>query len=95
VGALISTQHQDGVDRDTVIRPDLIEQVIRPVVPPQFADDDYNVYINPTGKFVIGGPVGDKADKPKDGGTADALVKSADQAMYRAKQNRSGYSFAR
>ena len=43
VTALISTQHQDGVDRDTVIRPDLIEQVIRPVVPAQFADDDYNV----------------------------------------------------
>jgi S-adenosylmethionine synthetase len=59
VTALISTQHQDGVDRDTVIRPDLIEQVIRPVVPAQFADDDYNVYINPTGKFVIGGPHGD------------------------------------
>ena len=56
---LISTQHQDGVDRDTVIRPDLIEQVIRPVVPAQFADDDYDVYINPTGKFVIGGPHGD------------------------------------
>lgn len=32
---------------------------------------------------------------PKDGTTADALVKSADQAMYRAKQNKSGYSFAR
>jgi S-adenosylmethionine synthetase len=59
IGALISTQHQDGVDRDTVIRPDLIEQVIRPVVPAQFADDDYNVYVNPTGKFVIGGPHGD------------------------------------
>ncbi len=59
VTALISTQHQDGVDRDTVIRPDLIEQVIRPVVPAQFADDEYNVYINPTGKFVIGGPHGD------------------------------------
>ena len=56
---LISTQHQDGVDRDTVIRPDLIENVIRPVVPAQFADDDYKVYINPTGKFVIGGPHGD------------------------------------
>ena len=56
---LISTQHQDGVDRDTVIRPDLIEQVIRPVVPAQFADDDYEVYVNPTGKFVIGGPHGD------------------------------------
>ena len=59
VTALISTQHQDGVDRDTVIRPDLIEQVIRPVVPAQFADDDYNVFVNPTGKFVIGGPHGD------------------------------------
>jgi len=56
---LISTQHQDGVDRDTVIRPDLIEQVIRPVVPEQFAEDGYHVYINPTGKFVIGGPHGD------------------------------------
>ena len=56
---LISTQHQDGIDRDTVIRPDLIENVIRPVVPAQFADDDYKVYINPTGKFVIGGPHGD------------------------------------
>ncbi len=56
---LVSTQHQDGVDRDTVIRPDLIEQVIRPVVPAQFADDDYDVYVNPTGKFVIGGPHGD------------------------------------
>ncbi|HTH07416.1 MAG TPA: methionine adenosyltransferase [Ilumatobacteraceae bacterium] len=56
---LISTQHQDGIDRDTVIRPDLIEQVIRPVVPEQFSDNGYDVYINPTGKFVIGGPHGD------------------------------------
>jgi S-adenosylmethionine synthetase len=56
---LVSTQHQDGVDRDSVIRPDLIEQVIRPVIPEQFADDDYTVWVNPTGKFVIGGPHGD------------------------------------
>ena len=56
---LISTQHNDGIDRDEVIRPDLIEHVIRPVVPAQFADDDYEVYVNPTGRFVIGGPVGD------------------------------------
>ncbi len=56
---LISSQHADGVDRDTVIRPDLIEQVIRPVIPAQFANDGYDVYINPTGKFVIGGPHGD------------------------------------
>ncbi len=56
---LVSTQHQDGIDRDTVIRPDLIEHVIRPVVPAAFADDDYDVYVNPTGKFVVGGPHGD------------------------------------
>ena len=56
---LISTQHNDGIDRDASIRPDLIEQVIRPVIPEQFADDPYDVYVNPTGNFVIGGPVGD------------------------------------
>ena len=56
---LISTQHQEGIDRDTVIRPDLIEQVIRPTIPEQFADDEYDVWINPTGIFVIGGPHGD------------------------------------
>ena len=44
---LISTQHQEGIDRDTVIRPDLIEQVIRPTIPAQFADDDYEVYDQP------------------------------------------------
>ena len=56
---LVSTQHNDGVDRDTEIRPDLIEHVIRPVIPTAFQDDDYTVFVNPTGRFVIGGPVGD------------------------------------
>ena len=56
---LISTQHNDGIDREDAIRPDLIEHVIRPSVPAQFADDDYEVFVNPTGRFVIGGPVGD------------------------------------
>ncbi|MGA0878322.1 MAG: methionine adenosyltransferase [Ilumatobacteraceae bacterium] len=56
---LVSTQHDDGIDRDTVIRPDLIEQVIRPVIPAQFIDDDFAVYVNPTGKFVLGGPHAD------------------------------------
>jgi len=56
---LISTQHNDGIDRDEVIRPDLIEHVIRPVIPEQFADDNYEVFVNPTGRFVTGGPVGD------------------------------------
>jgi S-adenosylmethionine synthetase len=56
---LISTQHAPGVDRDTMIRPDLIEHVIRPVVPAEFADDDYGIYVNPTGTFVLGGPHAD------------------------------------
>ena len=56
---VVSTQHADGIDRDTVIRPDLIEQVIRPTLPEQFADDDYDIFVNPTGRFVIGGPQGD------------------------------------
>ncbi len=56
---LVSTQHSDGIDRDSMIRPDLIEHVIAPVIPAEFADDDYDVYVNPTGRFVIGGPVGD------------------------------------
>lgn len=56
---LVSTQHNPGIERDTTIRLDLIEHVITPVVPEQFADDDYEVLVNPTGTFVIGGPVGD------------------------------------
>jgi S-adenosylmethionine synthetase len=56
---LVSTQHQDGIDRDSVIRPDLIEQVIRPTIPEQYRDDDYQVYVNPTGTFVLGGPHAD------------------------------------
>ena len=56
---LVSTQHNDGIDRDSMIRPDLVEQVIRPVIPEAFSDDDFEVHINPTGRFVIGGPVGD------------------------------------
>ena len=56
---LISTQHADGTPRDAVIRPDLIEQVIRPVIPAQFANDKYSVHVNPTGEFVKGGPHAD------------------------------------
>ena len=56
---LVSTQHNPGIDRDGMIRPDLIEHVIRPAVPAEFADDDFEVFVNPTGNFVVGGPVGD------------------------------------
>jgi S-adenosylmethionine synthetase len=56
---LISTQHADGVDRDTTIRPDLIESVIMPTIPAQFAGDNPSIFVNPTGKFVLGGPHAD------------------------------------
>lgn len=56
---LISTQHAAEADRDTVIRPDLIEQVIRPVIPAEFVNDKYEIFVNPTGKFVLGGPHAD------------------------------------
>jgi S-adenosylmethionine synthetase len=56
---LISTQHQPGLDADTLIKPDLIEHVIRPLVPPRFQDDDFRVLVNPTGSFELGGPHAD------------------------------------
>jgi S-adenosylmethionine synthetase len=61
---LISTQHRDGLDCDTLLKPDLIEHVIEPILPKDLYDAkrlehrDF-VYCNPTGKFVIGGPMGD------------------------------------
>jgi S-adenosylmethionine synthetase len=61
---LISTQHADGIDAEALIKPDLIERVIRPVLPRSLYDErrfeerDF-VYVNPTGKFVLGGPMGD------------------------------------
>ncbi len=61
---LVSTQHRDGLDADTLIKPDVIEHVLRPIIPKELVDEsrwgkkDF-VYVNPTGKFVIGGPMGD------------------------------------
>jgi S-adenosylmethionine synthetase len=56
---LISTQHAPGIDRESMIKPDLIDHVIRPMVPTAFADDDYSVLVNPTGSFELGGPHAD------------------------------------
>ena len=61
---LISTQHREGLDPEAMIKPDLIEQVLRPILPKDLydekrLDDPSFVYVNPTGKFVIGGPMGD------------------------------------
>ena len=59
---VISTQHKDGIDIDTLLRPDLIDHVIRPILPEGLYDPQFKktkLYVNPTGKFVIGGPMGD------------------------------------
>jgi S-adenosylmethionine synthetase len=56
---LISTQHQPGLDPETLIKPDLIEHVIHPLLPAQFADDGFEVLVNPTGSFELGGPHAD------------------------------------
>ena len=55
---VISTQHDEDVDLAT-IRKDLIEQVIKAVVPADLLSDKTRIFVNPTGKFVIGGPQGD------------------------------------
>jgi S-adenosylmethionine synthetase len=59
---LISTQHAEEADVETLIRPDLIEHVIKPVFETEsiaYEVADENIFINPTGRFVIGGPMGD------------------------------------
>ncbi len=55
---LISTQHSEDIDNET-IRKDLIEHVIKHVIPQNLIDEETIIYINPTGRFVIGGPQGD------------------------------------
>ena len=56
---LISTQHQPGLDTETLLKPDLAEHVIHPLLPPQFADDKFELLANPTGAFELGGPHAD------------------------------------
>ncbi len=55
---VVSTQHSADVDLDT-IRKDIIEHVINKIVPSEMIDDETLYYVNPTGRFVIGGPMGD------------------------------------
>ena len=55
---VVSTQHHPRVTLDN-IRADIIEKVIKPVVPSEYIDDSTRFFINPTGRFVIGGPQGD------------------------------------
>jgi S-adenosylmethionine synthetase len=61
---LVSTQHRDGLDCDALVKPDVIEHVLHPILPRELYDEhrfeerDF-VLVNPTGKFVTGGPMGD------------------------------------
>ncbi len=55
---LISTQHTPDVDNET-IRAGVIEHVIKPVLPAELVDDNLRIFVNPTGRFVVGGPMGD------------------------------------
>ncbi|WP_414840810.1 methionine adenosyltransferase [Enterococcus saccharolyticus] len=55
---VISTQHDEATNNETIHR-DVIEKVIKEVIPSELLDDKTKYYINPTGRFVIGGPQGD------------------------------------
>ena len=55
---VISTQHAEEIPLSQ-IRADLLEQVVKPVIPAELLDADTKYYVNPTGRFVIGGPAGD------------------------------------
>ena len=55
---VVSSQHSDAVTLEQ-IREDIIENVIKPIVPQNLMDAETKIYVNPTGRFVIGGPAGD------------------------------------
>ncbi len=55
---VLSTQHNPEID-NKVLREAVMDEIIKPVLPEQWIDKDTSIYINPTGRFVIGGPVGD------------------------------------
>ena len=55
---VVSTQHSSDVSNDT-LREDITDKIVKRVIPPGMMDDDTRILINPTGRFVVGGPHGD------------------------------------
>ena len=55
---VVSSQHNDEVTTEK-LREDILEYVIKPIIPSELFDENTKIFINPTGRFVIGGPVGD------------------------------------
>jgi S-adenosylmethionine synthetase len=56
---VLSTQHRAEIDLETLLRPDIEEHVIRPLLPDDIDTSDLKIFVNPTGKFELGGPVAD------------------------------------
>jgi S-adenosylmethionine synthetase len=56
---LVSTQHRPTIDLETLLKPDLRDHVVVPIVPEEYADDAYQILANPTGRFERGGPSAD------------------------------------
>jgi S-adenosylmethionine synthetase len=56
---VLSTQHRAEIDLATLLRPDVVEQVIAPLLPDHVDHEGVKLYVNPTGRFEIGGPVAD------------------------------------
>ncbi|MHB8780252.1 MAG: methionine adenosyltransferase [Candidatus Geothermincolia bacterium] len=56
---IISSQHGPALDIEGVMKPELIDQVVRPVVQPELLDPMPRILVNPTGRFEVGGPMGD------------------------------------
>ena len=55
---VVSSQHSADIEL-SVLREDILEKVIKPIIPSELFDNDTKIYINPTGRFVVGGPQGD------------------------------------
>ncbi|PIU29384.1 MAG: methionine adenosyltransferase [Candidatus Hydromicrobium americanum] len=56
---VIATQHAPNIDIEAQIKPDIEEFVIKPIVPQEYLSKDLKLFVNPTGEFTIGGPMGD------------------------------------